>query len=101
MSAEGQGVKDIGEGVMDDDSKAQKQTEQGDDDSKQSKPQWMIDLNRSLARNSKDAHARYIQLATTQLDKDGKVRPACRTVVFRGFMPGTEVRQSYVDRSNG
>lgn len=46
---------------------------------------WRSPLARALHRNRSLAHARYLQLAT--LRQDG--RPANRTVVFRGFLDGT------------
>jgi hypothetical protein len=56
------------------------------------KPRWLVDLNRVLARNSKDVHSRFFQLATVRVPEGGgPPRPACRTVVFRGFLPDTEV----------
>ena len=88
-----EGLKDIGAGggggATDDKPKAQYKSDEGDN---KSKAQWVIDLNRSLTRNGRDAHSRYIQLATVSMDEAGKIRPALRTIVFRGFHPGTEVR---------
>ena len=49
------------------------------------KPQWLLHLERALGKNSKDAHARYIQLATVGQDKEGVVKPFVRTVVYRGI----------------
>jgi hypothetical protein len=57
------------------------------------KPLWVKHLTQSLHRNNKDAFHRFIQLATVR-NEQGVSRPAVRTVVFRGFLPGTEVRRS-------
>lgn len=55
-------------------------------------PQWRIDLDKSLDVNAKDVHSRFMQLATVRkVPEDGSIRPACRWVVFRGFLDGTEV----------
>lgn len=43
---------------------------------------WRSSLDQAIARNRRDAHHRYMQLAT--LDASG--HPANRTVVFRGFL---------------
>ncbi|MEM1111929.1 MAG: pyridoxamine 5'-phosphate oxidase family protein [Pseudomonadota bacterium] len=43
--------------------------------------QWQLALQKSLKRNRREAHNRYLQLATIGLDGF----PANRTVVFRGF----------------
>lgn len=45
------------------------------------KPAWLERLKKSIAKNRRDAHNRYIQLAT--LADDGS--PRVRMVVFRGF----------------
>ncbi len=47
---------------------------------------WRSPLSRALYRNRSLAYARYLQLATVRAD--GK--PANRTVVFRGFLDGSE-----------
>jgi pyridoxamine 5'-phosphate oxidase len=47
---------------------------------------WRSSLSRALHRNRALPSARYLQLATVRADG----RPANRTVVFRGFMEGTE-----------
>lgn len=47
---------------------------------------WRSPLSRALHRNRSLAHARYLQLATIRTNG----RPANRTVVFRGFLEGTE-----------
>ena len=44
-------------------------------------PVWLQRLKRAIRRNRRDAHNRYVQLATLGLD--GK--PRVRMVVFRGF----------------
>ena len=46
---------------------------------------WRSPLSRALHRNRSVPQSRYFQLATTR--QDG--RPANRTVVFRGFLEGT------------
>ena len=59
-------------------------------------PQWRNDLERSLDVNAKDVHSRFMQLATVKTHpQDGSIRPACRWVVFRGFLEGTEVCRIY------
>lgn len=45
-------------------------------------PAWREGVLRALARNRRLASARYCQLASVR----GDGRPACRTVVFRGFL---------------
>lgn len=49
-------------------------------------PAWREGVARALKRNRGNAAARYCQLATVR----GDGRPACRTVVFRGFLGGPE-----------
>lgn len=46
---------------------------------------WRSPLARALHRNRSLAHSRYLQLATVRAG----CRPANRTVVFRGFLEGT------------
>jgi pyridoxamine 5'-phosphate oxidase len=46
---------------------------------------WRSPLARALHRNRSLAHSRYLQLATVRAGD----RPANRTVVFRGFLEGT------------
>lgn len=46
------------------------------------KPAWHERLKKSIAKNKRDAHNRYFQLATT--GEDGT--PRVRMVVFRGFV---------------
>lgn len=48
-------------------------------------PAWVAMLNKSLTKNRRLAYARYLQLSTVR--ENG--RPACRTVVFRGFAKGS------------
>ncbi len=48
---------------------------------------WRPCLDLALYRNRRSAQARYVQLATIR--DDG--RPANRTVVFRGFVEGTDL----------
>ncbi|NJR69015.1 MAG: pyridoxamine 5'-phosphate oxidase [Synechococcales cyanobacterium CRU_2_2] len=55
---------------------------------------WRSPLARALHRNRALAHARYLQLATVALSG----RPANRTVVFRGFVPGDDRLQLICDR---
>ena len=47
---------------------------------------WPASLAASLKKNKKFAFAKYFQIATV---RDG--RPACRTVVFRGFHEDTAI----------
>ncbi len=47
---------------------------------------WRSPLQRALHRNRSLAYARYLQLATVRPDG----RPANRTVVFRGFLEGSD-----------
>ena len=49
-------------------------------------PAWREGVARALQRNRGSAAARFCQLATVR----GDGRPACRTVVFRGFLGGPE-----------
>ncbi len=51
-------------------------------------------MARALHRNRSLPHARYLQLATVRADG----RPANRTVVFRGFLDGTNVLRIVTDR---
>ena len=57
---------------------------------------WRDALNQAIARNRRDAHHRYIHLAT--LGEDGY--PANRTVVFRGFGDAGELK-IVTDRRSG
>jgi pyridoxamine 5'-phosphate oxidase len=54
---------------------------------------WRSPLARALHRNRSKPHARYLQLAT--VTPDGK--PANRTVVFRGFLNGSDSLQFITD----
>ena len=57
------------------------------------KPDWMVRINRSLARGGKDPTTRYIQLATVgEEEGSGILRPFVRTVVFRGFVAEAALR---------
>lgn len=58
---------------------------------------WRSPLATALARNRRQPHSRYLQLATVGLD--GK--PANRTVVFRGFWDQTNGLQFVSDRRSG
>ena len=55
---------------------------------------WRAALDRALAANAALRHAIYMQVATVRPDG----RPACRTVVFRGFMAGAD-RPTFVTDS--
>lgn len=61
------------------------------------KPQWLVQLDRALHRNGREAHSRYIQLATVGEEKGGNggsgppfLRPYVRTVVYRGVYGARE-----------
>ena len=56
-------------------------------------PPWRSPLARALHRNRSLADSRYLQLATVRPDG----RPANRTVVFRGFLDGTDQIQFAID----
>lgn len=56
-------------------------------------PPWRSPLARALHRNRSLADARYLQLATVRPDG----RPANRTVVFRGFLDGSDQLQFAID----
>jgi len=55
------------------------------------RPSWLVDLTRSMARNNKDPFHRFVQLATIRNVSPGVIKPACRTIVFRGFFGQSEV----------
>jgi pyridoxamine 5'-phosphate oxidase len=55
---------------------------------------WRSPLARALHRNRAVPYARYLQLATTRAD----ATPANRTVVFRGFLAGTNQLMFMSDR---
>ncbi|GBF99896.1 hypothetical protein Rsub_12692 [Raphidocelis subcapitata] len=57
-------------------------------------PQWRTLIERSLKKNRSLAYSRYVQLATVRPDG----RPACRTVVFRGFLDGADALTFVTDR---
>ena len=57
---------------------------------------WRSPLARALHCNRALAHARYLQLATVRVDQ----RPANRTLVFRGFLDGTDQLQFVTDARN-
>lgn len=54
---------------------------------------WRSPIARALHRNRSLPYARYLQLATVRPD----ARPANRTVVFRGFLDGTNQLQFITD----
>lgn len=54
---------------------------------------WRSALSRALHRNRSLVYARYAQLATVQAN-----RPANRTVVFRGFLDGSNTLKFVTDR---
>jgi pyridoxamine 5'-phosphate oxidase len=58
---------------------------------------WRTTLLDSLQVNNSKAGSRYLQLAT--LDVDGY--PAVRTVVFRGFLEGTDILLIHTDIRSG
>ena len=55
--------------------------------------QWQAALTAAIKKNRRDAHHRYLQLATVRADGS----PANRTLVFRGFLEGTERLQMVTD----
>ena len=57
---------------------------------------WRSPLAHALHRNRSLAYARYLQLATVRVDQ----RPANRTIVFRGFLDGTNQLQFVTDARN-
>lgn len=57
---------------------------------------WRSPLARALHRNRALAYARYLQLATVRANQ----RPANRTLVFRGFLDGTNQLQFVTDARN-
>ncbi|MBW4582635.1 MAG: pyridoxamine 5'-phosphate oxidase family protein [Tildeniella nuda ZEHNDER 1965/U140] len=57
---------------------------------------WRSPLAHALHRNRSLAYARYLQLATVRADQ----RPANRTIVFRGFLDGTNQLQFVTDARN-
>ena len=57
---------------------------------------WRSPLARALHCNRALAYARYLQLATVRADH----RPANRTLVFRGFLDGTDQLQFVTDARN-
>ncbi|XGV96177.1 MAG: Npun_F5749 family FMN-dependent PPOX-type flavoprotein [Leptolyngbya sp. BL-A-14] len=54
---------------------------------------WRSPLSRALHRNRALVYARYLQLATVRVDQ----RPANRTIVFRGFLDGSNQLQFVTD----
>ena len=54
---------------------------------------WRSPLDRALDQNRSLPYARYLQLATVRTDG----RPANRTLVFRGFLEGTDQLKLVVD----
>lgn len=89
-SAETAGLADIGGGPRSA-SQASAAASSPPQGSSGEKPQWLLQLERALQRNGKDAHSRYVQLATVgeETGEDGStfVRPFVRTVVYRGVVP--------------
>ncbi|MEO0803680.1 MAG: Npun_F5749 family FMN-dependent PPOX-type flavoprotein [Cyanobacteria bacterium J06642_2] len=57
-------------------------------------PSWKSSLRGALHRHRSDPGARFVQFATVTPAGD----PCNRTVVFRGFVPDTELLQFAVDR---
>lgn len=57
---------------------------------------WRSPLAHALHRNRALVYARYLQLATVRADQ----RPANRTIVFRGFLDGTNQLQFVTDARN-
>ena len=57
------------------------------------RPAWRQRLELALAAQADDPTSRYFQLATIGLDG----RPACRTLVHRGFLDGTDDLVSTTD----
>lgn len=57
---------------------------------------WRSPLARALHLNRSLVYARYLQLATVRADQ----RPANRTLVFRGFLDGTDQLQFVTDARN-
>jgi len=57
---------------------------------------WRSPLDHALHRNRALVYARYLQLATVRADQ----RPANRTLVFRGFLDGTNQLQFVTDARN-
>ncbi|MFT4994254.1 MAG: pyridoxamine 5'-phosphate oxidase [Paraglaciecola sp.] len=55
--------------------------------------QWRQKLERAIQNNAQLAHTRFFQLATV----DKNQMPACRTVVFRGFMDNTHALIVHTD----
>ncbi len=55
---------------------------------------WRSPLSGALHRHRSLPHSRYLQLATVRPTGE----PACRTVVFRGFLEGTNQIQVITDR---
>jgi pyridoxamine 5'-phosphate oxidase len=55
---------------------------------------WRSPLARALHRNRSLVYSRYVQLATVQANQ----RPANRTVVFRGFLEGSNQLQFITDQ---
>lgn len=86
------GLADIGQAPSSSSSASTSQPREGKEENGERKPQWVLDLNKSMARNNRDAHSRYIQLATVgPPPNDPKVlKPFVRTVVFRGFHNGVD-----------
>ncbi|MEM0955780.1 MAG: pyridoxamine 5'-phosphate oxidase family protein [Pseudomonadota bacterium] len=54
---------------------------------------WLAALRAAVKKNRRDAHHRYLQLATLRADG----APANRTLVFRGFLQGSDQLQMVTD----
>lgn len=55
--------------------------------------QWRQELESAIQNNAETLHTRFFQLATV----DRNLAPACRTVVFRGFMDKTNALIAHTD----
>jgi hypothetical protein len=86
------GLADIGQAPSSSSSASTSQPREGKEENGERKPQWVLDLNKSMARNNRDAHSRYIQLATVGPHPNDPtvLKPFVRTVVFRGFHNGVD-----------
>lgn len=56
-------------------------------------PSWRIAIERALTLHGSDPASRWVQLATVALDGE----PAVRTVVFRGFLQGSDTLRFTTD----
>jgi pyridoxamine 5'-phosphate oxidase len=55
--------------------------------------QWRQQLNKAIGQNATSPHSRFFQLATVAANQ----HPACRTVVFRGFVDNTDTLIAHTD----